>query len=177
MPELPEDSPMTEGFKKMYEAFCDAIKNYGDCDEVYETLARWDFKKLLTLWVDIAEPMKCGFLAMNHGDIWLNNMLFKSDEENNPIDVSMIDFQGSFWASPSSDLLYFLVSSVSDEYKITHFDEFVEFYHEQLTLALKKVKFDQHIPTLTELQEDMLEKGGFGELSIMTELRESNRFN
>lgn len=161
MPPLPEDSPFMSGFKKIFEAFTEAVKNYGDCDAAYEKIVRWDFKRLITLWVDIATPMRCGFQAMNHGDIWLNNMMFKSDEENNPLDVSMIDFQGPFWASPSSDILYFLISSVADDIKIAHFDDFIEFYHEQLTLALKKLKFDQHIPTLSELHIDLLDKGGF----------------
>ena len=88
--------------------------------------------------------MRCRFQVMNHGDIWLNT--------------------GPFWASPSSDILYFLLSSVADDIKVKHFDDFIEFYHEQLTLALKALRYDQHIPTLSELHIDLLDKGGFGKI-------------
>lgn len=101
---------------------------------------------------------------MNHGDMWLNNMMFKSDKENNPIDVKMIDFQVPFWSGPAPDILYFLVSSIADDIKVEHFDEFIEFYHEQLTSSLKQLKFDQHIPTLPEMYTDLLDKGAYGML-------------
>lgn len=162
MPVFPEDSPFLLGFKKMLDAFTDSIKSYGDCDELATKIGKWDFKKLSGVWKDVAEPMRCGFQVMNHGDIWLNNMMFKSDEENNPLDVNMIDFQVAFWASPAPDILYFLVSSVADDIKVEHFDDFIEFYHEQLTSALKQLKFDQHIPTLPELHIDLLDKGAHG---------------
>lgn len=162
MPEFPEDSPFIQGFQRMHEVFADSVKNYGGCDEEAAKIASWDFTKLKNVWVDVAVPMNCGFQVMNHGDIWLNNMMFKSDESGNAVYVKLIDFQIAFWASPAADLLYFLLSSVADDIKIDEFDNLVEFYHGHLTSALKQVKFDQHIPTLAELNVDMLEKGGFG---------------
>lgn len=162
MPAFPDDSPFLVGFRKMYDAFLDAIKSYGDCDAEAAKIAQWNFKKLSYVWLDVAEPMKCGFQVMNHGDIWLNNMMFKTDTENNPLDVIMIDFQVPFWASPSIDILYFLISTVSDDLKIDRFDDLIEFYLEELTTALKKLKYDQHIPTLSELHIDLLDKGSFG---------------
>ncbi|XP_037030222.1 uncharacterized protein LOC119070043 [Bradysia coprophila] len=167
MPEFPEDSPFIQGFKRMHQGFADSVKNYGDCDEAAAKIASWDFKKLHNVWVDAAVPMGCGFQVMNHGDIWLNNMMFRSDEDGNSVDVKLIDFQIAFWASPVLDLLYFLVSSVADDIKIDHFDDLIEFYHEQLTSALKRVKFDQHIPTLSEINVDLLEKGGFACVCLM----------
>lgn len=164
MPEFPEDSPFIVGFKKMHAAFADSVKNYGDCDEVAAKIASWDFQKLRDVWLDVAVPMRCGFEVMNHGDIWINNMMFRSDEAGDTVAVKLIDFQIAFWASPVPDLLYFLLSSVADDIKTDHYDDLIEFYHEQLTSALKQLKYDQHIPTLSELNEDLLEKGGFGRL-------------
>lgn len=162
MPIFPDDSPFLVGFRKMLNIFIDAVRNYGDCDGIASKMDQWNFKKVTQSWLEVAEPMRCGFQVMNHGDIWLNNMMFKSDKENNPVDVSMIDFQVPFWASPAPDVLYFLISSVADDIKIDHFDDFIEFYHAQLTSALKELKFDQHIPTLSELHIDLLDKGAFG---------------
>ncbi len=164
MPVFPEDSPFMQGFKRMHEAFAISVKNYGDCEEVAAKIAKWDFKKLSGVWLDSAVPMRCGFQVMNHGDIWLNNMMLKSDEDNNPLDVTLIDFQVPFWASPGPDILYFLISSVADDIKIEHFDHFVEFYHKQLSEALQLLKYDEHIPTYAEVCTDLLDKAGYGKM-------------
>jgi hypothetical protein len=67
-----------------------------------------------------------------------------------------------FWASPAADLLYFLISSVENDIKVEHFDDFIEFYHTELSSGLKKLGYDQYIPTLVELHVDLLEKRYFG---------------
>lgn len=168
MPSFTEENLFAQGFLKLVQAFSVAVSNYGGCDVYAEKIAKWNKQSVLNSFINIAEPMRCGFQVLNHGDLWLNNMMFKSDEENNPIDVSMIDYQGSFWGTPATDVLYFLISSVADDIKIEHFDDFIEFYHEKLTSALKEVKYDQHIPTLSELHIDFLDKGSFGKFLKIT---------
>lgn len=150
----------------MFNAFSAAVKNFGDCEVYADKIVRWDTKRLMTILFDEAKPMSCGFQVLNHGDIWINNMMFKSDQEGNLLDVSMIDFQGLFWASPVHDVLYFLISSVADDIKVEYFDDFIEFYHIQLTAALKKLKFDQYIPSLHDLHVDLLEKSSLCEFLI-----------
>lgn len=138
------------------------MKNYGGCDVYAEKIARWDKRKLRSQFHDVNVPMKSGFQIMNHGDLWLNNMMFRRDSDNKTLDAIMIDFQLSFWGTPAIDLFYFLLSSVADDIKIIHFDDFISFYHEQLTSALKRLDFGQNIPTLAELHEDLLDKSFFG---------------
>lgn len=162
MPPMPEDHPMMEGFFKILKSFETAVRGYGDCDVYADKISRWNRMKLVNLFIDVAKPMRGGFQILNHGDTWLNNMMFKFDDDNNPIDVSMIDYQMSFWGTPSADFLYFFVTSVADDIKVTHFDDLVEHYHEQLSSALKKLNYDQHIPTLWEIQTDLLDGGGYG---------------
>lgn len=108
--------------------------------------------------------MKCGFRVLNHGDDWLNNMMFKIDSENKTTAVKLLDYQIAFWGSPIGDLFYFLMSSVKDEHKADSFDELVEFYHTELVESLQKLGFDGHIPTLSELHIDLLEKRQYGNL-------------
>lgn len=162
MPPMPEDSPFVAGFAKMFNAFKMSIRSYGGCDEYADKIEKWDTKNLMTMFIDIAVPMDNGFHVLNHGDLWINNMMFKSDDDGTPLDVSMIDFQGPFWGTPTVDLMYFIISSVADDIKIKHFDDLIAHYHEQLTVALKKLNYDQQIPTLSELHIDMRDKGGFG---------------
>lgn len=161
-PTLPDDSAMMKFFLKAYEDFTNAVRGYGGCDVYADKIAKWNKKKLMSLYIGIAEPMRCGFQVLNHGDTWVNNMMFKFDEDYNPIDVSMIDYQLSFWGTPSADILYFMTTSVADDIKVAHFDDLVEFYREQLISALMKLNYGQHIPSLSELTTDLLERGSFG---------------
>jgi hypothetical protein len=52
---------------------------------------------------------------------------------------------------------------VKDEIKAEKFDEFILYYHEKLVESLKKLEYDQHIPTLSELQIDLIDKRVAGE--------------
>lgn len=162
----PADNPYFGAFMRMSHGFATAIKNYGDCDAYAEKVAKWDKVKILTQYIEVGEPMKCGFQVLNHGDFWLNNMMFKMDYENNAIDVSLIDFQLSYWGSPAADLFMLMCTSVADDVKIDHFDDFIEHYHNELSSSLKKLNYSQHIPTLAELHDDLLEKGSFSKFSF-----------
>jgi hypothetical protein len=160
-----ENNPFAAGFLRIYDEFVKALRGYGDCDIYADKIGKWCRQKLMTSFIDVAEPMRCEFQVLNHGDIWLNNMMFRSNEKSDPLDVIMFDYQASFWASPATDVLYFLISSVSDEIKTEHFDDFIEHYHRELSDALKRVGYDKHIPTLPELFIDFMEKGYFREIN------------
>ena len=151
----------------MHKSFLEAIRSFGSYDEYAEKIARWDCNKLWSCFVRISEPMKSGFKVLNHADMWMNNFMFKTDAEGKPIDAILIDFQGCYWGSPSGDLIYFLITSINDELKINNFDKLVDFYHKMLVIALKKLNFDEPIPTLTELHADIQEMGFFSCMCIM----------
>jgi hypothetical protein len=157
-----KEVPWYDSYMMMQNGFIDTLRSYGGCEVYAAKFEKWDKIKLLTQYVDVAEPMKCGFVIMNHGDLWLNNMMFKADADNKSIDCKLIDFQMPFWASPAADLQYFLISSVENDIKVEHFDDFIEFYHTELSSGLKKLGYDQYIPTLVELHVDLLEKRYFG---------------
>lgn len=155
---LSEDNPFMQGFKRMYHEFIAALRSYGDCDEYADKIASWDSKNLFSCWVTTAEPMSNGFRVLSHGDAWLNNMLFRSDE-----DALLLDYQGPCWATPALDLHYFIVSSVHDDIKVKYFDEIIEFYYAELSDSLQKLKYDGAIPTFEEFKIDLDEKGSMGE--------------
>ncbi|KAG5678863.1 hypothetical protein PVAND_008494 [Polypedilum vanderplanki] len=167
MPPMDRESPFAASFIRMHNEFIKALRSYGDCDIYADKIAKWSMDKMLVSFLEVAEPTRSGFVALNHGDLWLNNMMFKFDEKNNPIDVIMYDYQGSFWASPATDVLYFIISSVSDDIKIDHFDNLIEHYHHELSDSLKRLRYDKHITTLPELFIDFMEKGHFAALCLM----------
>lgn len=147
-----------KGFGKLFYVFLETVGDLDGCSEFCEKIARWDLAKLFQSWMLATEPMENGFTVLNHGDVWVNNLLLSTD------DALFIDFQMCFHGSPASDLLYFLTTSVCDDVKVSRFDHLVEFYHSELCISLSDLGYEKHVPTLEELHQDLLEKGSFGKL-------------
>lgn len=160
MKSLSQDGGLVKGFVKLFQVFLETIKNLDGCNDFYEKIARWDLTKLTQSWMLASEPMKNGFVLLTHGDVWVNNLLLSPD------DVLFIDFQMCFYGSPASDLLYFLVTSVCDDIKVSRFDHLVQVYHSELCNALKNLKYEKHVPSLAEVHQDMLEKSSFGKQTL-----------
>lgn len=155
---LSQNGSLINGFVKLFSTFLEALKSFEGCERFIEKISKWDMVKLANSWTKVVEPMKMGFVVLTHGDPWVNNILLSSS------DALFIDYQMSFWGSPSADLIYFFITSIADDVKTQKFDEFIEFYHKELVKALKKLEYYKDIPTLNELHEDVLEKGTFGEM-------------
>ncbi|EDV49486.1 uncharacterized protein LOC6553970 [Drosophila erecta] len=113
------------------------------------------------------ELMKLGvidpteFNALNHGDCWMNNLLFKMDSNGALEDMVFVDFQNPKYGTPAMDLLYFIMTSVQIEYKLDYFDFFIRHYHEQLLKHLDILGFTGRKPSLRELHRTIIKYGGW----------------
>lgn len=83
---------------------------------------------------------------------------------------SQIDLQLSVWGSPAIDLHYFIVSSTDKKLKLKEFDTIIQYYHENLVKTLKSLGYKKPIPTLLELQIDLLQRGFLGVMASMSVL-------
>ncbi|XP_055845199.1 uncharacterized protein LOC129911422 [Episyrphus balteatus] len=106
-------------------------------------------------------PLKGLVNVLNHGDLWVNNLLFKRMEEDDSIDMRMIDFQFSFCGSPGFDLNYFLYTSLQLDVLINKRDQLIEIYHQSLVDTLKELQHD-FIPSLEDIQNEILKKELYG---------------
>ncbi|XP_053691220.1 uncharacterized protein LOC128739748 [Sabethes cyaneus] len=96
--------------------------------------------------------------VLAHGDLWINNLLFKYDASGNPIDVILLDFQFCSYSTPVIDLCYFFFTSTKDAIRQDHFEEYVQYYYYLLAEYTEKLKYSKKFPTLHQFQRQLLKK-------------------
>lgn len=65
----------------------------------------------------------------------------------------------SVYASPCVDLFYALYNAISDIDRQARRDEIIHYYHQEFTSTLKKLGFIKIIPSLADLQQELLKNG------------------
>lgn len=101
------------------------------------------------------------FHVQNHGDAWMNNMLWKNDEEGNVVDVLVVDHQEGFYGSPGIDLNHFINTSCNLDVQTSHIDELLSLYHAILVETLTKLGA-KHIPTKKDILKEVQSKVDHG---------------
>lgn len=81
---------------------------------------------------------------ITHGDAWKNNMMFSHDDDGKPVEISLIDWQMSRHSSPIIDIVYFIFSSTTKELRDSHYENFLQVYHENLSTHMRRY-FCQHL--------------------------------
>jgi hypothetical protein len=133
------------------------------------------FRKIIpTSWDRLAEavkPVSGSLSVLNHGDFWVNNMMFhyclntgKAD------DVRFFDFQLSRYSSPALDLLYFMYTSPSEDVRSEYTEYLLETYHKELRYTLKVLGCEHHKFTIKQLKKEFEEKSFFGLITACTVL-------
>jgi hypothetical protein len=69
-----------------------------------------------------------------------------------------VDFQNAVIGTPLIDLFYFLTTSVAVKVLATSRDELIYIYHEALSTMLKGLNYKGQIPSLNELQVEILKR-------------------
>ncbi|KAH8382883.1 hypothetical protein KR009_005693 [Drosophila setifemur] len=101
------------------------------------------------------------FNVLNHGDSWVNNIMFNY-KENGAIDRTIfVDLQLAKWGSPAQDLWYMILTSASLDIKVKEFDLFIQIYQERLSECLTLLNYSKPIPTLRDMQTMMIKYGSW----------------
>ncbi|XP_030240310.1 uncharacterized protein LOC108654367 isoform X2 [Drosophila navojoa] len=154
---------MESMFVSTQKIFLNNLQNFENCEQYHEKLETY-FSKINKAFIEMGMPKPDEFNVINHGDCWVNNFLFKFDESGKVHDMLFVDFQNPRYGHPSQDLLYFIMTSVNISYKLTHFDYFIKYYHDQLVEHLKLLDYKERVPKLVELQ---IETYKYGSWAIM----------
>ncbi|EDW80962.1 uncharacterized protein Dwil_GK11807 [Drosophila willistoni] len=125
--------------------------------------------KLIDLVHDMADPDPQDFNAINHGDLWTNNIMFRYDAESNaPSETYFVDLQLPKITSVAWDLIYFLLGSPQLQLKLNHFDYFIKYYHDQLIEHLTLLKYPtEKLPSLRFLHMQLHKYGFVGYHTVL----------
>lgn len=160
-----------------YPLFTNAIKSCAEQASTWEGCENFA-QKLLKLEpfliekaFDIYTWNENDFNVLTHGDAWISNALFKYGEDGKtPTDCVLVDFSIGYFGSPGIDLAYLFFGSTCNEIKEREFDLLIQDYHTELIRILIKLGYKKKLPTVKDLQIELLVKGLIGNfyLSLKT---------
>lgn len=99
------------------------------------------------------QQANCTFKVLNHGDSWVNNLMFKY-KNGKPVDVIFVDYQMSYYSSPGIDLNYFINTSPHNEIRESQIDEILHVYYENFSAILKSLGV-KHIPSMNDVRNEI----------------------
>ncbi|XP_017079548.2 uncharacterized protein LOC108113476 [Drosophila eugracilis] len=107
-------------------------------------------------------PLEKEVKVLNHGDLWVNNLLFKYDTANRPLDLILIDFQLSIWGSPGIDLNYFFYTSLSLDVLVNQRTKLLRSYHDKLSKTLLNLDMGVPVPSFEQILEEVERREAYG---------------
>ncbi|CAG9802462.1 unnamed protein product [Chironomus riparius] len=108
------------------------------------------------------------YTAICHGDCWNNNMLFMNNEDGSPKDLRFLDFQIIRYATPVTDLVYYIFGCTTKSLRDKHYHEFFDVYHAELSSYMRRLGSDPEVMYPRKALDDQLKTfGQFGLLMAM----------
>uniref|UniRef100_A0A1I8Q0R0 CHK kinase-like domain-containing protein n=1 Tax=Stomoxys calcitrans TaxID=35570 RepID=A0A1I8Q0R0_STOCA len=98
---------MVDSFTQPFLKNLTCCKNGGKYKDVMKNFMFHAVEKIIRA----RKPHPYYFNALNHGDCWSNNILFKYSDDGKVEDLLFIDFQNTNYGSPAQDLFYFIITS------------------------------------------------------------------
>lgn len=158
------------------------LKKFGDHVETWEgTKGKGYGDKMASLskvmyhkMCDVVAPSATGINVLNHGDYWINNMMFTYDADDvdsaAPRDIRIIDLQLVRFSSPALDLQYFITTSVKQEVREEQLDVLLQTYCDYFNEYVSALGLGDVSWTLGGLRDEFLSKSLFGFSAVYTVL-------
>ncbi|XP_049278236.1 uncharacterized protein LOC125761286 [Anopheles funestus] len=76
--------------------------------------------------------------CLNHGDLWCNNIMFKCNEQGQPIGSALVDYQLSRYVPPAYDINLLLYLTTSRELRDEHLPALLDHYYKCFSEMLEQ---------------------------------------
>lgn len=100
--------------------------------------------------------------VLNHGDFHIRNMMFRKNEQGVVNDVTFLDFQIPLYISPGFDLAYMMNMIGNRDVRVERRSEVIKRYHELLVKSLALYGFTGKVPSVIDVNIEMLKIAPFG---------------
>ncbi|KAM8703728.1 hypothetical protein ACLKA7_008370 [Drosophila subpalustris] len=160
-PSLESDHKVAQLKNELQRKFSESLRSNGL--QEYEDKVKSYLKNLAGLME--TSDMKRSFNVILIGDCWPNNLLGHFDAFGNVKDALFIDFSSVSYGPGIYDLFLLLLTAPAE--KTEQFDAHLKHYHDELVANLKLLKFKGNLPTLTDLQVELLDYGYWGVEVVM----------
>ncbi|XP_066251229.1 uncharacterized protein [Euwallacea similis] len=80
--------------------------------------------------------------VINHGDMYVGNMLFKMDQNGSPEKAILVDFQLLRYIPPCFELIFFIYVSSTKSTRTNHWTELLDYYYKNFADNLKQFNLD-----------------------------------
>ncbi|XP_071552458.1 uncharacterized protein [Panulirus ornatus] len=97
----------------------------------YENASKW-FEETAQRATSVVEEQLASnrrFDAVCHGDCCVQNLMFRYNDEGEPVEVMLLDFQVCRKSSLATDLVYFILTSLDEPERTANLDELLLTYH------------------------------------------------
>lgn len=131
----------------------DIIDEIEDCKPVAR-LINERIDELAESFQKSCQPKSKGLNVLNHGDLWINNIMFKYNNSEEVTDVKLIDYQLGRYVSPVIDLLYFIWTSTNEDVRSNRVKDLLDIYLRTLNQTLEQLGCDERL-TDGEMLDDL----------------------
>lgn len=136
-------------FEQLKQNALGALRPLEDADALQRLQAYFARGSYFDLLLELLNGDNCEpYAVVCHGDSWNNNLLYRHTEQQaeqeteleseQPQEVCLIDWQLMRYASPVTDLAYFLFSCTTQQFRGQHYTAMLKLYHEELRAQLTR---------------------------------------
>lgn len=148
------------------------IPKFNESQKITKTIDK--FQGVIRKIYKFAEPSRVYKNVFSHGDLWVNNFMFKY-EDGKPISCKIIDFQLARHSPPAFDLAQLVYTNSTKELREVHLDDVLNIYCDTFEMELIKGNVDPTTCPRTEILESfreyhlagLIEAAVFGHLTLL----------
>lgn len=180
-----ESNVRRRGLEKAIEVLKELIKRipkYQKATNLKEILE--SFGKCVRRIYDFVEPSKKYRNVVNHGDLWLNNFMFK-ELDGKVSSCKFVDFQLARYCPPAMDLCSLVIINSFKELREKNIIEIIDSYYESFQIELKNKEINSNILPKSEITASykeyelagLIEAALFGHVVLLPSDLSSNILN